>query len=78
MLQVILLCTAAASWISIVYKIDHRTSSSDFDVLYDKPWVRISPYLVGLAGGVAAWALKTRWRNRDGWIFFLEIPIFPQ
>ena len=60
LLQVILLCTAAASWISIVYKSDHRTSTSDFDVLYDKPWIRISPYLIGLAGGVAIWALKTR------------------
>lgn len=61
-IQVLLLSTAAASWMSIVYKIDHRSSSSDFDVLYDKPWIRISPYLVGLAGGVAAWALRTRWR----------------
>ena len=66
MLQVLLLCTAAASWISIVYKIDHRTSQSDFDVLYSKPWIRISPYLVGLAGGVAAWALRTRWRIPAG------------
>ena len=52
-LQVILLSTAAASWISIVYQIDHRSSTSDFDVLYDKPWVRISPYLVGLAGDIS-------------------------
>ena len=55
MLQVILLSTAAASWLSIVYQIDHRSSKSDFDVLYDKPWVRISPYLVGLAGGWVEW-----------------------
>ena len=60
LLQVILMCTAAASWLSIVYKSDHRTSPSDFDVLYDKPWVRISPYLIGLAGGVAVWAIKTK------------------
>ena len=66
MLQVILLSTAAASWLSIVYQIDHRSSKSDFDVLYDKPWVRISPYLVGLAGGAAVWALKTRWRIPAG------------
>lgn len=60
LLQVILVCTAAASWLSIVYKSDHRTSADDFDVLYDKPWVRISPYLIGLAGGVAVWAIKTK------------------
>ena len=58
--QVILLSTAAASWVSIVYKSDHRTSTNYFDVLYDKTWIRISPYLIGLAAGVCVWAMKTR------------------
>ena len=50
---VILVSTAIASWISIVWMIDHRPpGATDFDVLYDKPWIRISPYLIGLATGV--------------------------
>ena len=49
--------SAAASWISTVYLIDHGApegvpaaeglQTQDFDVLYDKPWNRLSPYLIG-------------------------------
>ena len=52
-MKVLLVCTAIASWISIVFMIDHRPpGATDFDMLYDKPWIRISPYLIGLASGV--------------------------
>ena len=52
-MKVLLVCTAIASWISIVFMIDHRPpGATDFDMLYDKPWIRISPYLIGLAAGV--------------------------
>ena len=49
--QVVLFCTAVASWITTIYMIDHKAHGTlnmgNFDVLYDKPWIRISPYLVG-------------------------------
>ena len=62
--QVVLLCSAVGSWISIVYKIDHRAvGSTDFDVLYDKPWIRISPYLIGLGAGCLVYELKTKYSN---------------
>ena len=51
---VILASTAVASWIATVVMIDNKAvdqngldMSRNFDVLYDKPWTRISPYLVG-------------------------------
>ena len=57
---VVLVSTAIASWISIVWMIDHRPlEATDFDVLYDKPWIRISPYLIGLATGVMIVKLDT-------------------
>ena len=47
----VLFCTAVASWITTIYMIDHKAHGTlnmgNFDVLYDKPWIRISPYLVG-------------------------------
>ena len=50
-MQVVLFCTAVASWITTIYMIDHKAHGTlnmgNFDVLYDKPWIRISPYLVG-------------------------------
>ena len=53
-----------SSWISTVYTIDHREEgSSDFDALYDKPWTRISPYLIGLICGVFIFNLQTKYRN---------------
>ena len=73
------MCTAVGSWITTVYKIDHRgAGSSDpddvlheaknasvFDVLYDKPWIRISPYLIGLASGCLIYQLKTKYSKMN-------------
>lgn len=57
---VLLVSTIIASWISIVWMIDHHPiGTTDFDVLYDKPWTRIPPYLIGLATGVLIVKLDT-------------------
>ena len=61
-LQVILICASIGSWISTVYMIDHgATGVTDFDILYDKPWIRISPYLIGLGSGVLVYEFKTKY-----------------
>ena len=60
--QVILICASIGSWISTVYMIDHgATGVTDFDILYDKPWIRISPYLIGLGSGVLVYEFKSKY-----------------
>lgn len=72
-----------SSWITtaiIAFTNNHRPNVDDplalFDKIYDKPWTRIGPYLIGMAVG---WILfvtnckirMTKFANLTGWVIAL-------